>query len=139
MAALDSAEAKGIPRLPVVLVVDDNELARTLLAFIVRGHGYDVRSAASGREAVEVCSKETVDLVILDVVMPELDGPKSFEILKSHNPDIRCCFATGGTRDYSDHDLAQRGGAWTFKKPFSAPEIGQVLRQLFKNKSCAAS
>ena len=120
MSALKPAEATGTPRPPIVLVVDDNELARRLLAFIVQQHGFDVRSASSGWEAVEVCSREPVDLVILDVVMPGLDGPKTLEILKVQNPSIRCCFATGEpgtTAIWSFSGAAQAG----FSRNLSPP------------------
>jgi CheY-like chemotaxis protein len=137
MCALDGAEATAHRRSPVVLVVDDNELARTLLSYIVQGQGFEARFAADGWQAVEICSRETVDLVILDVVMPGMDGPKTLEMLKLHNPGIRCCFATGGTKDYTDEDLLERGAARVFKKPFSALEIGQGLQHLLKDTARA--
>jgi CheY-like chemotaxis protein len=130
MPLIDPAPVKVAPKQPVVLVVDDNEMARMMLSFIVSEQGFEVRTAASGWEAVDVYAKEAIDLVLLDVVMPGIDGPKTLEILKARAPRVCCCFATAGTGSYSDGDLAERGAAWVFKKPFSAPEIGEVLQRL---------
>jgi CheY-like chemotaxis protein len=135
MASIEPVSADVVPGLPVILVVDDNEMARTLLSFILTEQGFEVRTAANGWEAVDAYTKEPIDLVLLDVVMPGMDGPKVFEILKARNPQVCCCFATAGTGSYSDQDLIARGAAWIFKKPFSASEIGQVLRKLLLGTS----
>jgi CheY-like chemotaxis protein len=135
MASIETVQEEAVAKVPVVLVVDDNEMARTLLSFIVAEHGFEVRTAANGWEAVDVYTKEPIDLVLLDVVMPGMDGPKVFEILKTRNPQVCCCFATAGTGSYSDQDLIARGAAWVFKKPFSAPEIGQVIKKLLLGAS----
>jgi len=130
MSATDAAPAKVVPRQPVVLVVDDNEMARMMLSHIVAEFGFEVRTAGNGWEAVDAYTKEAIDLVLLDVVMPGMDGPRILEMLKARDPKVRCCFATAGTGCYSDQDLTERGAVWVFKKPFSAPEIGQVLKRL---------
>jgi CheY-like chemotaxis protein len=57
-----------------ILVVDDEERVREMIEFRLRLFGYDVLQAADGREALEVASREKPDLVLLDVMMPELDG-----------------------------------------------------------------
>jgi CheY-like chemotaxis protein len=70
----------------------------------------------------------------LDVLMPVLDGPRTLDILREHNPDIRCCFATAGTSGYTDDDLYSRGAVYILRKPFSAAQIGQVLRNLVSSQ-----
>jgi len=57
-----------------ILVVDDTPLNVKLLADLLRAQGYDVLTAASGREALAIVEKEDLDLVLLDVVMPEMSG-----------------------------------------------------------------
>ena len=57
-----------------ILVVDDEERVREMLGFRLRLFGYEVVQAADGREALEVAAREKPDLVLLDVMMPELDG-----------------------------------------------------------------
>jgi len=57
-----------------ILVVDDEERVREMLGFRLRLFGYEVVQAANGREAIEAATREKPDLVLLDVMMPELDG-----------------------------------------------------------------
>jgi len=71
-----------------VLVVDDQELNRNLLQHMLKHNGYDVVLAKDGVEAIEVFKSETPDLVLLDVVMPNLDGYETAPILKKLAGDV---------------------------------------------------
>ena len=73
---------------PVILVVDDNDDNRDMLARRLRRQGYEVQTAAGGRAALETLGRGTVDLVLLDVMMPDLDGYAVLQQLKA-NPDTR--------------------------------------------------
>ena len=59
---------------PKILVVDDTPTNVKLLAGVLTGHGYEVVTAPSGRDALERVRKDQPDLVLLDVVMPEMSG-----------------------------------------------------------------
>jgi CheY-like chemotaxis protein len=67
-----------------ILVVDDEPRVREMIEFRLRQYGYDVLQAADGREALSVASEEQPDLVLLDVMMPELDGFQVCSRLKQH-------------------------------------------------------
>jgi diguanylate cyclase (GGDEF)-like protein/PAS domain S-box-containing protein len=62
--------------IPVILIVDDDEVIRMLLHQFLEGEGYKVIEAENGRAALEILGKESVDLIILDIAMPGLDGPE---------------------------------------------------------------
>ncbi len=62
-----------------ILVVDDEDALRTVLSSELTSEGYDVRSAADGDEAIEVLKREKVDLILLDIKMPRMNG---FEVLR---------------------------------------------------------
>lgn len=68
---------------PRVLVVDDHDDARELLAVIVGSSGYEVATAANGREAVEEAQRQKPDAIIMDLFMPEMDGYEAARILKA--------------------------------------------------------
>jgi adenylate cyclase len=72
----------------VILVVDDNEENRDMLARRLRRQGYEVLTAAGGRAALDVLAKTPVDLLLLDVMMPDLDGYAVLQQVKS-NPALR--------------------------------------------------
>jgi len=66
-----------------ILVVDDNRINRLKLGRALKTEGYEVLEAAGGREALEILQSETVDLVLLDLLMPEVDGFQVLEQMKS--------------------------------------------------------
>jgi class 3 adenylate cyclase len=72
----------------VILVVDDNEGNRDMLARRLRRQGYEVRTAAGGSAALDALARESVDLVLLDVMMPDLDGYRVLERMKA-DPGLR--------------------------------------------------
>ena len=66
-----------------VLVVDDHDDARELLAVIVEARGYSVATAANGRLAVEEARRARPDVIIMDLFMPEMDGYEAARVLKT--------------------------------------------------------
>src|SRR5215470_2675456 len=76
-----------MPQPPTILVVDDEQLIRWSLTERLRGDGYQVLEAATGREALERAA-EGVDLVLLDYKLPDLDGVTILKRLKEADPDL---------------------------------------------------
>ncbi len=102
-----------------VLIVDDDAPVRTSLARLLAHEGYAVTSAASGREAIDlVRGGLACDVVVLDVVMPELGGPETYEALRALRPDLPAVFATGYGRSHLSEGLLERGGAEVIDKPY---------------------
>ncbi len=119
-------------RKPGLLVVDDDPSVRQLLSLALRHHGFSVWLAADGPGAIEIyrTQGDQIDMVLLDVRMPRLDGPQTLAILRQLNPKVRCCFVSGETGGYAPEALAALGAECFFKKPFFLAEVAQVLRQL---------
>ncbi len=130
------AEAAG--RVPVeeyrgqgerILVVDDEptprEIARDLLARL----GYEVVAAASGEEALDVLRNgERVDLVVLDMIMPGMNGQQTYEAMLKIRPGLRAVVVSGFSRT-ADVERCLELGAHTFlKKPYRIQELGLVVR-----------
>jgi DNA-binding NtrC family response regulator len=115
-----------------VLVADDDEAVRRMLAVGMRTHGFAVWLAANGREAVELYREHAdgIDVVLLDVRMPGLAGPGTLAALQEIDPRVRCCFMTGDAGYYSDRMLVELGAAAVFRKPFRLREVAQRLRRL---------
>lgn len=67
-----------------ILVVDDHEIIREMLARLLRKQGHHARKASSGREALHLLSQHAFDLVLLDIMMPEMDGITVLEQLRQH-------------------------------------------------------
>ena len=79
------------------------------------------------REAIDLYREhgEHIALVLLDVRMPGLDGPKTLEALRKLNPEVPACFMTDNTGDYEPQELLQRGATYVITKPFLSRRPGE--------------
>jgi DNA-binding NtrC family response regulator len=120
------------PPQPVILIVDDDPLLRNLLNVLFQRNGFVVRLASSGQEAVNLYQQENgrIHVVLLDVCMPELDGPQTLQELQRIQPGVVACFMSGNTGQYVVQDLIQRGARHFFPKPFRMDEMVQTVGQL---------
>jgi DNA-binding NtrC family response regulator len=127
----DVSTLEGATRRPVVLVVDDDADVRALAGAHLRHHGFDPLPADGGRQAVEVYRQRCghIDVVLLDVVMPGLDGPQTLAALRQADPAVRAVFMSGYTNDYTEADLAGMGAASFVAKPFRSAELASALRR----------
>jgi CheY-like chemotaxis protein len=117
---------------PEILVVDDEPLIRQLLELALPAHGLAVRTAAGGRQALDLyrTHRGTIDLVLLDVSMPGLDGPQTLARLREIDPGVRCCFMTGHSARYGAGQLLALGAAHVLAKPFGPfGEVARLLRE----------
>ncbi|HUK99975.1 MAG TPA: sigma-54 dependent transcriptional regulator [Nitrospirota bacterium] len=78
-----------------ILIVDDEESVRKSLADVMRDEGYDVVTAASGREGIDLLSKSQPSLALLDIAMPEMDGIETLRRFKELQPDMQVIMVTG--------------------------------------------
>jgi CheY-like chemotaxis protein len=117
---------------PGILVVEEDDAVRNLIGLTLRQHGLSVWLAASGQEAWELFhrNRQAIAVVLLDVGMKTLDGPQTLAALRSVRPDLRCCFMTGGIRDYTKTELLGMGAFRVFAKPFVLNEMAETLRNL---------
>jgi len=108
-----------------VLVVDDDELVLKSTARLLRSLGYDTLTAVDGAEAVAVFEErcESIDLVLLDMVMPNLGGTQTYHILRKLDPRVRVLLTSG----YSDHQnveaLLDAGAHGFLPKPLQVSEL----------------
>ena len=80
-----------------VLVVDDDPSMRALIRLYLEGAGYGVIEAADGRRAMQALGGEDVDLVVLDIFMPEMDGLEVLQVLREHCRTCRVMAISGGS------------------------------------------
>ncbi len=93
-----------------ILLVEDEEGLRALNARGLASRGYTVLEAGNGVEAIDVLEKSNgrVDLVVSDVVMPEMDGPTLAQELRTRNPDLKIIFVSGYAEDAFEKHLPDR-------------------------------
>jgi CheY-like chemotaxis protein len=118
--------------LPGILVVDDETAVLCVLAARLRLEGYKVCLAGHGHQAIELYRRhrDEIAVVLLDVLMPGMDGPHTLTALQDLCPTVHCCFMTGNPTPYTEEGLLQRGAARVFRKPFAFTEVIDTLDQL---------
>ncbi len=110
-----------------VLVVDDEEVIRDVCTQILEAEGYQVTTASNGREALHRVSEKQFDVVVTDIMMPDMSGLELLEVLKSTNLDLCTVVITGlGTFDMATQ--SDRLGAREFVvKPFTPDELSRAV------------
>ncbi|MCX5674861.1 MAG: PAS domain S-box protein [Planctomycetota bacterium] len=117
------------PQAACVLVVDDDEFVRHAVTRMLTGMGYSVVTASSGREAIATYGMfgPSVDVVILDMVMPDLDGRECFRALRRLDPNIKAILCTGGPADGAQRDILEEGMAGFIQKPYRAEQLAAAI------------
>jgi DNA-binding NtrC family response regulator len=117
---------------PGVLVVDDEHLARSMVQLGLERNGFEVCSAPHGREAINLyrAHGEAIDVVLLEVRLPGLDGPQTLDALRELNRELPACFMGGDTGAYAPDKLAKRYDAQVIAKPFMIDDLVDILRRL---------
>jgi two-component system cell cycle sensor histidine kinase/response regulator CckA len=114
-----------------ILLVEDEEGLRALNARGLQSRGYTVIQAGNGVEALEEFERQggEVDLVVSDVVMPEMDGPTLMKELKKRNPDIKIIFVSGYAEDAFDKSLPDHQQFNFLAKPFTLKQLVTVVKE----------
>mgnify|MGYP000855310528 CR=1 FL=1 len=120
-------------RIPKVLIVDDNDLMRTLLRGMLRGDDYHVvGEAKNGMQAVEATQKLDPDIVCLDVMMPEMDGLEALTAIKQARPDTCVVMITGNPSKENVEESIQGGAAGFIVKPFNTARVLDTLKHAWE-------
>jgi len=124
------------PRKTRVLVVDDEFSSRDLLASLLRSSGYEVMTAGDGYQAVRTITATPFDIVVTELVMPEMEGLEVIERTRKIRPATACIAVTGSPRASTYLRLAKKlGASATFEKPFSVDELLSCLERSTPKRS----
>ena len=122
-----------------ILVVDDENDIRDIAKLALESvGGWDVHAVASGREAVAAAQAERFDAILLDVMMPELDGPSTFAALREEAgvEDVPVIFLTAKVQPADQQMLRATGAAGIIAKPFDPMQLpSQIAAVLEEHRS----
>lgn len=112
-----------------IMLVDDEELIRSTVSLFLETMGYNVVMAENGLEAVRLYQKEymNIDLVILDMIMPEMNGKECLKAMKKINPDVRVVIASGCTPERDHEEIKAAGILEMIRKPYRSATLSRVL------------
>jgi two-component system cell cycle sensor histidine kinase/response regulator CckA len=115
----------------IILLVEDEEGLRGLNARGLASRGYTVLEAGNGVEAIEVLEQHggKVDLVVSDVVMPEMDGPTLLKELRKRDPDTKIIFVSGYAEDAFEKNLPEGGQFAFLPKPFTLKQLVAAVKE----------
>jgi DNA-binding response OmpR family regulator len=115
-----------------ILVVDDDPKIVRVVEINLTQEGYRVRTAADGEEALAAVAQERPDLVLLDVMMPRMDGFETLKRLKADpaSADIPVVMLTARAQDEDVFEGYGTGAQWYLTKPFAPEELRRVVRHL---------
>jgi two-component system cell cycle sensor histidine kinase/response regulator CckA len=130
-ASSNDQKAADLTGQGTILLVEDEEGLRGLNARGLRSRGYTVVEAANGVEAIDVLAEQNgaVDLVVSDVVMPEMDGPTMLMEMRAKNPALKVIFVSGYAEDAFEKSLPE-GEQFNFlPKPFTLAQLVAAVKE----------
>ncbi len=115
-----------------ILLVDDEALVREVAAEMLKQIGYGVVAARDGKEAIEKfrSGRNDFDMVILDMILPEMSGGEIYKALKSMNPDVRILLASGYSQDRQANEIMAQGCDGFIQKPFDMSQLSRKIREV---------
>ena len=122
-------KAKSVTK--TILLVDDDDLVRDLGKEILETNDYLVLTANNGHEALQLCAERSgpIDLLVTDVMMPEMGGPELVKRLRALRPDLKVLF-TSGYPDLSHNEMLSNTDVNFVQKPFSPRNLASKVREI---------
>ncbi|MEP0451430.1 MAG: ATP-binding protein, partial [Roseibium sp.] len=118
-----------------ILLVEDEEAVRAFGARALASRGYTVFEAGTGTEALEVMEEVDgkIDLVVSDVVMPEMDGPTLLVELRKTQPDLKIIFVSGYAEDAFEENLPENEKFFFLPKPFTLKQLATTVKEVLNS------
>jgi PAS domain S-box-containing protein len=120
-----------------ILLIDDEEMIIKVGEELLRELGYKVLVARSGQGAIKLYKKNTdkIDLVIMDMIMPEMGGGETFDHLKEIDPDIKVLLSSGYSINGQASEILERGCDGFIQKPFNINQLSEKIQGIMAQKS----
>jgi CheY-like chemotaxis protein len=117
-----------------ILLVDDEEGTIQVEELMLKELGYQVVPAMSGKEAIKLYQEKMInlDLVALDMIMPEMNGKDTYDALKKINPEVKVLLVSGYSLNKQIEELMDLGCNGFIQKPFDIVQLSQKLREVLE-------
>jgi len=132
-----SAGESSVKGSETILLVDDETMITEVGGAMLQKLGYHVISANSGEHAIDIIEKDLshIQLVILDMIMPGLDGKKTFDQIRRMAPTVPVLLSSGYSMDSKTAEILEQGGNGFIQKPFNMSELSQKVRSILDGVS----
>jgi two-component system, cell cycle sensor histidine kinase and response regulator CckA len=120
-----------------VLFVDDEEMITEMAENQLESLGYKALTAGSGKDAVRIFeeNKERIDIVVLDMIMPDMSGGETYDRIKDINPKVKVLLSSGYSINGQATEILNRGCNGFIQKPFRIDAFSQKLREILDGES----
>ena len=128
--------AQSPPTDTTILIIDDEAMILKVATDMLKTLGYRILTAQDGPSAIELYRQKeaSIDLVILDMVMPEMGGGEIFDELHKINPEVKVLLSSGYSLNGEAGKILDRGCQGFIQKPFTLADISQQLREILKDR-----
>lgn len=133
---------KNLKPMSSILLVEDDEGTRSMLRRALQQAGYNILEAEDGRVAFKLLADQSVDLVITDIIMPEVEGIELMRMLRTSKPRLPVIAISGGGRMGPEgylHLAKTIGAAKILAKPFEVEELLAAIKELLGQKEDPAA
>lgn len=113
-----------------ILIVDDEPNILLSLEFLFKKEGYKVFIARDGEEAMSLIQESVPELVILDIMMPKVDGYEVCKFLKQHHKEVKVIFLTAKSKHQEIQKGLDLGADLYLTKPFSTKDLVSKVKSL---------
>jgi two-component system cell cycle response regulator len=120
-----------------ILVAEDDDKIRALVAEVMRREGYQVEEAADGQDALQIATETTIDLVISDLMMPRMNGWRLLSSLRERNNDVPVIILTGHMTEEGEEVLTSKDIVGFLAKPIKFDELRKMVRGVFRAPQAA--
>jgi len=119
-----------------ILFIDDEEMIIEIAEELLAQLGYTVLTARSGKEAIEIYGQQRkqIDIVVLDMVMPDMSGAMTFDRLKEISSEVKVLLSSGYSIDGQATEILDRGCNGFIQKPFNLQKLSQKLREILDDQ-----
>ena len=123
-----------------ILLVDDEVTLLEVGVQLLEKLGYQVLLADNGRQAVELYkrNRDQIDLVILDIIMPEMGGDVVFDKIRQIKPDAKVLLSSGYSINARANEILNRGGSGYIQKPFTLQQLSQKIKEVLSARESKA-
>lgn len=121
--------------MPVILIIDDDEVITETTKILLQKAGYTTLTAANGAKGLRLCQEHHIDVVITDIIMPEKEGLETIRELRKKFPNVRIIAMSGGGRIDAHNYLsmaAMLGAHRTIAKPFRRHALLAAVEEVLK-------
>ena len=115
-----------------ILIAEDEDAVRGIVAEILQGSGYRVLTARDGEEAVEIFDRtwREIDLVVMDAIMPRRSGRAAYDVMRAADPTVRVLFCSGYSFESLESASFPEGTPDVLAKPFSPAALLERVREI---------